>query len=134
MPKIYYCEYCHKFEDREGFRFEVIRTKPSKYCCTCKNKCRVFEVDHTNWVKIGTPIGIIFGILVFIYLEYRNYFSPLGTPEIDIFWGTLFFIICSILIVIGVAGGFSLMDPEAAAKKILKEHPELEEKKIKIKL
>ena len=52
MPEIYYCEHCHKFEDREGFRFEVIRTKPSGYCSKCKNKLRLFEVDHTNWVKL----------------------------------------------------------------------------------
>ena len=32
---------------------------------------------------------------------------------------------------IGIAGGFSLMDPETAAKKILVEHPELERNRLK---
>ena len=129
MPKIYYCEHCHKFEDREGFLFEVIRTKPSIYCPECKNKCKIFEVDYTNWVKIGTPVGIIFGIIFFIWSTLKLYNSNMSTIETIIL--IIVMLLISIIVIIGIAGSLSIFDPEAAAQKILKEHPELVEKKLK---
>ena len=133
IPKIYYCEHCHQFSHREGFRFEIIKINRDK-CIICKNKLKVFNVEHTNWTKIGIPFSIVFGLIIGIiifYLLYIGHTKPENT--IDYLWYFLFVSFATIIIIIAIAGGLSLFEPDAAAKKILQDHTKLVEKKLKAK-
>ena len=128
MPKLYYCEHCHQFTHREGFRFEVLDVHMDT-CPVCGSKLRVFEVDHTNYTKIGIPLGITVGIGLFIFTMYISY-SP-DIPVRDLVINTLFFAVVSVLSYFGIAGGLSLFEPDTAAMKVLEEHPELMENRRK---
>ncbi len=114
--------------DREGFKFEIIRKYTTK-CPICGNELRVFEVDHTNHTKIGIPLGIAVGAGLFVFTMYITY-SP-DIPIKDLIINTLFFFGVSVLSAIGIAGGLSVFEPNAASMKVLKEHPELMENRKK---
>lgn len=131
MPKIFYCEHCNQFSHIEGYPFQMTKVK-NETCLICKNRLGVFEVEFTNWNRFGRLLGILLGITIGLTIFYLFSIGLEIKKEIDYYlWLFVFPLISSILITIGVWGGFSIFDPISAVNKISKDHPELEQKRIK---
>ena len=131
LPKLYWCENCQWFHHRKSL-FNIYKYKGDT-CQICKNKLKVFEVPHTNWVKIGFPIVIIIGIFLGLWGIYEFYKISLFNPLYPSIIVTLLLGFGALLIILGFGLGISIIDDHIIANKILKDNPELEKKKNKIK-
>lgn len=126
MPKLFWCDNCHWFHHRIS-SFNIMRHK-GDICKVCKNKLRVFEVPHTNWMTIGFPITILIGIIFWIWSLYEIYLHNPSYPSYPPLIVILFMGFCALLIILGFGLGLSIFDDHAMADKILNDHPKLIEK------
>ena len=130
MPKIYYCKHCQQFLENEGYLFEQRITK-QKDCPLCGYKYDIFEVENTNWLKVGKPFSIILAILFFIFIYMLSSYLEVSNISLILFLGILFFI--TILIPFFIYKLISFFDFETLKKRILKEHPEIKISKVLFK-